>query len=121
MTHYTTNERLGHIEQMLKAVLKKIDLLILGEEIIMTELTDQLDAAEANAKANSDAEDSAMALLIKLSDMIKALGTGSTDPALVARVKALSDGLRAKADALAAAVVAGTPAADPGASMGGIV
>lgn len=107
---FSTNERLHHIEHMLREVLDKLDVLIEGELTIMSELTDQLDAAEAAAKANSDAEDSAMDVILKLTELVKNLGNGVTDPAILARIKALTDGMTAKASSLAAAVVAGTPA-----------
>jgi hypothetical protein len=80
-------------------------------EIKMAAIDDALAAAEAAAKSNEDAEDAVIALLTTLSDQIKTLAAGSTDPAVTARIQALADGLKAKSDALAAAIVANTPAA----------
>ncbi len=64
-----------------------------------------LTALEAQVKANTDAEASAVLLLTKLSDLLKA---AMNDPAEIASIAA---NLKTGADALAAAVVANTPAA----------
>jgi hypothetical protein len=88
-----------------------LSLFLRKENIIMSDLTDALDKAEANAKAESDAEDAVVALLTTLSAQIAALKAGGTDPATVARITALSDALKARATQLGAAVVANTPAA----------
>ncbi len=64
----------------------------------------ELDDLTVQVKANTDAEASAVLLLGKLSDLIKAAGT---DPAKLA---ALTADLDASKTALAAAVVANTPA-----------
>jgi hypothetical protein len=77
----------------------------------MSDLSDALDKAEAAAKANSDADDSAEALLVTLAQLIAGLKSGTTDPAQLARIAALSDALTARAGQLSAAVVAGTPQA----------
>lgn len=77
----------------------------------MTAIDDVLTKAEAAAKADSDAENAAETLLTTLSAQIAALKQDGSDPATVARIQALADGLTAKAAALAAAVVANTPAA----------
>jgi hypothetical protein len=78
---------------------------------IMAAIDDVLAQAESAAKDNADAEDAAMSLLTALAKAIADLKAAGTDPATVARIQALSDGLKAKAAALAAAVVANTPAA----------
>lgn len=91
-----------------------IDMLnqILAKDTkIMAAIDDVLTAAETAAKSNEDAEDAVMTLLDTLSQQIKALATGSNDPAVTARIQALADGLKAKSDALAAAIVANTPSA----------
>lgn len=59
----------------------------------------------AKVQANSDAEDSAIALLNSLGDIIR------QTPATVTAINALADAVQAKADALGAAVVANTPVA----------
>jgi len=78
---------------------------------IMSAIDDVLAQAEAAAQENSDAEDAAMSLLVALAKAIADLKAAGTDPATLARIQALSDTLKAKAAQLAAAVVAGTPAA----------
>lgn len=107
------------IERSYQGIMTSVDEL---GEIVMSELSDALDFAEQTAAEDASADNSAKALLITLSDMVKALGNGVNDPALVARIKALGDGIRARAADLSAAVVANTPAATPptGGSMGGV-
>jgi len=65
----------------------------------------ELDALTAQVQANTDAEQSAITLLTNLHAMLEAAGT---DPA---KLSALKDTLKNSSDALAAAVVANTPAA----------
>jgi len=65
----------------------------------------ELDALTAEVTANTDAEASAVILLGQLHDLLVAAGT---DPA---KLQALTDQLSTSKDALAAAVVANTPAA----------
>jgi predicted nucleic acid-binding Zn-ribbon protein len=64
----------------------------------------ELDNLTAQVKANSDLLDSATTLINGIADRITAAGV---DPA---KLKALTDELKAKDDVLAAAVVANTPA-----------
>jgi len=64
-----------------------------------------IDDLTAQVTANTDAEQSAVVLLGKLHDLLVAAGT---DPA---KLQAIKDTLKTSADALAAAVVANTPAA----------
>lgn len=64
-----------------------------------------LTALTAQVQANTDAEASAIALLNGLSAQLAAV---ATDPA---KVSDLANSLKSSADALAAAVVANTPAA----------
>ncbi|HEY5985736.1 MAG TPA: hypothetical protein VIV12_05030 [Streptosporangiaceae bacterium] len=66
-----------------------------------------LDALAAQVQKNTDAEASAVTLLNTLSDLIR---SSAADPA---KVTALADSLKASSDALAAAIVANTPAAPP--------
>lgn len=89
----------------------KLDLIIHQGIKIMSAITDSLDAAEAAAKANSDADDAAEALLVSISKAIADLKTNSTDPATVARITALATALHDRAAKLSAAVLANTPAA----------
>jgi hypothetical protein len=70
-----------------------------------TQIMNELDALEVEAKANTDAEQAAVVLLGKLHDLLVAAGT---DPV---RIKAITDALGTSKDALAAAIVANTPAA----------
>ena len=67
-----------------------------------------LDDLKTQVQANTDAEDASATLLGQLADIIKA---NANDPA---KVQALGDQLKAHADALAAAIVANTPAAPDG-------
>jgi septal ring factor EnvC (AmiA/AmiB activator) len=76
------------------------------EDQIMSALTDQLDALEKNTKAIDDSEDAAEAAFTRLAAMIADLKTGVTDPAVIARIDAVSSELAARASKLAAAVVA---------------
>lgn len=99
------------VHRLLHVILNKLGLVLDKEDIIMGQLEDQLTQAEAAAKANSDADDSAEQLLIKLSAMIADLKTQTTDPATVARITALSTALNARASQLGTAVAANTPAA----------
>lgn len=98
-TWKTMQDAINRIE----AIVNRIDR---KEDKIMSALTDQLDALEKNTAAIDNAEDSAEAAFIRLSEMIAALKTGVTDPAVLARIKAVSDELAARAGKLAAAVVA---------------
>lgn len=105
-------------KQQLDRIERKLDVLLGGEavilknqETIMSAITDALDRAEAAAKDNADAEDAVIALLGALSSQIADLKANVADPAAVARIQALADAVNAKKDALAAAIVANTPAA----------
>lgn len=69
----------------------------------------ELDALEAQVTAVSDAEDAAIALLNGLFQQLQdAINSGNP-----ARIQAVTTTLKAKTDALAAAIVANTPAASP--------
>ena len=76
----------------------------------MSAIDDALTAAEAAAKANSDADDAAEKLLLAIAAEIANLKAAGTDPATVARITALSTALTSRASQLSAAVVAGTAA-----------
>ena len=76
------------------------------EDSIMSALTDQLDALEKNTKAIDDSETAAEAAFTRLATMIADLKAGVTDPAVIARIDAVSSELAARASKLAAAVVA---------------
>ncbi len=94
--------QLFEIRAMLVLVLQK-------ENMIMSAESDALDQAEAAAKANSAADDSAEALLVTISQMIRDLQQNQTDPATAARINALATALNGRSSQLAAAVVANTP------------
>lgn len=70
-------------------------------------MSKEMDDLTAQVKSNSDLLGSATTLINGIADRIKAAGT---DPVAL---KALTDELKAKDDALAAAVTANTPAATP--------
>lgn len=92
---------------------ERLDLVLQKEDKIMSAQTDALDQAEAAAKANSDADDAAEALLLKLVDLYNQAVASSTDPAVVARIAALGTALTDRSTRLATAVTANTPAAKP--------
>lgn len=96
------------LKRLVQAVSLKLDMVLTaldelkhGEKIMSKELDD----LTTQVKANTDAEQSAVTLLGKLSDLIKAAGT---DPV---KLQQLTTDLDASKQALAAAVLANTPAA----------
>lgn len=98
----------NHYNQILHKLVELEDkLTILSKGI--THMSNEVDNLTAQVKANSDVIDSAVTLISGIADRIAAAGT---DPV---KLKALSDELKNKDDTLAAAVVANTPAAAPGA------
>jgi hypothetical protein len=91
-----------------------IAVIGLGGFGVATVLDDELNALAAQVKANTDAEDSATAVLNQIPTMIqaavaKALAAGAT-PAQLQAITDLQTALKAHADTLSAAVVANTPA-----------
>lgn len=88
-------------------------LIEIGEEI-MTELSDAVDGIESAAEADTNADSAAMAMLVKLSELVKSTAANGTDPAMVARVNAVAAAMKDRAKALSDAVVANTPAEEPG-------
>jgi hexokinase len=108
-------DNLDRIEHKLDRVLWKLNqvqqVLERTEREVLVAYEAELAAAEAAAKANSDAEDSAEGLFKQLADIIALLKQGTSDPATAARIQALADSINARAAQLAAAVVANTPAA----------
>jgi len=88
------DDKLDRILNLLQQVLRK-------EE----KMAGELDALTAEVTANTDAEASAVILLGQLHDLLVAAGT---DPA---KLTALTTQLATSKDALAAAIVANTPAA----------
>ena len=89
------------INAKLDRILVILSALQKGEKKMAADLT----TLQAQVQANTDAEASAVLLLTKLSDMLKAV---ATDPV---KVQALADQLKASADALGASIVANTPSA----------
>jgi ATP/maltotriose-dependent transcriptional regulator MalT len=75
------------------------------------DMSAELDTLTAQVKANSDAVDSATALINGIAARIDAAVAGGATQATLAAMTALSSELKAKDDTLAAAVVANTPAA----------
>lgn len=96
-----TDEEFNTLDSKLDTVLYLLHQTLAKEKTMAADLT----GLTTQVKANTDAEASAVLLLTQLSDMLHA---AATDPA---KVKALADQLKGSADALAAAVVANTPAA----------
>lgn len=99
------------VETLLREVLAKLGLIIGNQETIMATVAENLAAAEAAAKANSDAEDSMIGILNAVRSEVAALKAAGTDPATAARIEALATALAARTPVLAAAAVAGTSAA----------
>lgn len=85
----------------LDQILAQLGVMAQQERTLMKEVDD----LTAQVKANEDAEQSAIILINGIAARIAAAGT---DPAAL---KALTDSLKSSGDALAAAVVANTPAA----------
>lgn len=94
MPHYSVLRRL-------EAINRKLDLLLDGQELLMSAL-DDLQAAVA---AESTVIDSAITLIQGIPALIAAAGVDQ------AKLDALKNDITAKSDALAAAVSANTPAA----------
>lgn len=126
----TTIERLDRIERVVREnksrqhmLLDNQNTLFEGEEIIMTQLSDALDEMERNAEADRDADAAAKALIIKLGTMITNATSGAPTADNFAKLRAIGQGMVDRAADLSAAVVAGTPAEEPGGggqSAGGI-
>ena len=91
-----SSEKLDQIIGLLGTVIEKEDTM-----------SKELDDLTIQVKANTDAEASAATLIQGLADQIKA---AANDPT---KIVALSAALKTSADALAAAVVANTPATTP--------
>jgi len=75
---------------------------------MMTTVAENLAAAEASAKANSDAEDSIIVILRAIEAEVAALKAAGTDPATATRIEALAAALAARTPVLAAAALEGT-------------
>ena len=93
-----------HTKEVLAGLVALHKALDLANERLKT-MSAELDALAAQVKSNSDLLDSATILINGIADRITAAGV---DPAKLA---ALTNELKAKDDALAAAVTANTPAA----------
>jgi hypothetical protein len=91
------------VETLLREALSKLGLIIGNQETIMAALDD----LTAQVASNRTVIQSALTLIAGIADRITAAGT---DPAALA---ALTASLKSDDDALAAAVVANTPAAPP--------
>ncbi len=70
-----------------------------------------IDNLNAQVAAETKADAAVVALLEGLAAQIKTLGSGVTDPAVLAAIDAAAAIVKTNADASAAAVVANTPAA----------
>ncbi len=89
------------LERKLNTILRKLNQILTKE----TAMSVELDNLAVQVKANTDAEESAVLLLGKLHDLIVAAGT---DPV---KLQALAADLASSKEALAAAILANTPAA----------
>jgi uncharacterized protein YigA (DUF484 family) len=102
----TINKKLDAILAQLGVDHRLLAAVKTEEDQIMSALTDQLDVLEKNTKAIDDSEDAAEAAFTRLAAMIADLKSGVTDPAVLARIDAVSTELASRAGKLAAAVVA---------------
>jgi hypothetical protein len=93
--------RLAHVEQKLDTVLA-LQRATISEQFLMAT---NFDSITQSVAATTDAEQSAIVLLGQLHDLIVAAGTDQT------KLDDLASQLNAKKEALAAAIVANTPAA----------
>ena len=102
------NLKLINLSMRIGTLNNKLDQLLAATAGLSKELTimaGELDTLETRVTETKDAEDSAILLLNQLADMLRA---AASDPA---RILSLADQLKAKSDALGAAVVANTPQA----------
>lgn len=90
---------------------RKLDRILANQETIMASVSENLDVAEKSARENADAEDAIITILDALKAEVAALKAAGTDPATAQRIEALAAALAARTPKLAAAAVAGTPAA----------
>jgi hypothetical protein len=88
------DRKISHVLRLVKQLMKEEKIMALA-----------LEALQAAVEKNGEVEASAITLIQGIAQQLK---DAQTDPAAIA---ALSDKLTAQADALAAAVVANTPAA----------
>jgi predicted nucleic acid-binding Zn-ribbon protein len=105
--NYEVGTRLDRIEAKTQQILdRQVEILALFSRVAegVLVMSQELDTLTQQVKQNSDAEQSAITLLTKLSDLIK---QNATDPAALNKLAA---DLKGSADQLAAAVVANTPA-----------
>ncbi len=100
MTHFTPADR-----KLLSDIKTQLDRIERAAKKQNRKVNEEMDELIARAKKNEDAEDAAAVLL---GDLKKRLDAAGTDPA---KLKQLSDDLGTHGDALAAAIVANTPAA----------
>jgi hypothetical protein len=99
--HFESSLDSGRADRKLDQILAQLNVLGRQETTIMADLTD----LTAKVQATTDAEQSAILLINGIAAQLK---TAGTDPAALA---ALGESLKTNSDALAAAVVANTPAA----------
>jgi hypothetical protein len=103
MPFHRVDERLSRIEAQNRVLLSIVRKMQKQETTMATDLT----ALTAAVAADTDVDNSAIILLNQLSQMLK---DAATDPQAIADIAAALD---ANSAALAAAVVANTPAAPP--------
>lgn len=97
--------QLNRIEQLLRQLLAAVGRLTKQDLLIGEFLMASIDDIVAQVTAQSTVEDSLISLLNSIAAQLKDAGT---DPA---KLQAVSDGLKANTDKLAAAIQANTPAA----------
>jgi signal transduction histidine kinase len=92
--------RLTRIEHNQHRIMREL-LAIKGDVEMAYE--QELDAAEAAAKANNDIDDSVEQILLKVTDLIAALKTQQTDPATAKRITDLAAAVKGRAERLGTA------------------
>lgn len=112
MTSVSNSQLLDHLKRIERMLVTVLRVQVENQEIIMTELTDALDLAEANAAKETDAETAIEALLTDVVKQLQEASAGAS-PAVIARVNAVAQGIADRAARLSAAVVANTPTAPP--------
>lgn len=96
----------GRLDRLERKIDKLFSILTQVEREVNMAYEAELAALAAQAKANEDQEDSAVAVLAKLADIIAALKTTQTDPATAKAITDLAASLKTHADPLGAAIAA---------------
>lgn len=121
------NGRMERLEGKFDSFKHHVKSDVQKERATMTKVTDALARLEASAARDEAADNSAKTVLTQISAMLKeAVNTNDDGEALSAKINEIAEGIENRAQSLADAVVANTPAANPapaptGSSEGGAV